>query len=269
MTTYYDGPDLQTTVLAALQAAGRDVDRINSDDLAGIDEFHALGRAGTLALAKLANITPGERVLDVGAGIGGPARFLARHYGAIVTAVDPTARFANLARTLTERAGLSDQVTVVHTDGTGLPFPDASFDLAWTQAVWQSVENKQTLATEIRRVLTPEGRLAMFELVGDGRDLHYPVPWGDGPADSFVLAEPELKALLQGTGLHIDLWLTGQAAQAALVTAAGDTERMTPGLPGVGLDLLMPDYAERMAGLARNVEDGRIELLLAALSPAR
>ncbi len=174
----------------------------------------------------------------------------------------------NLARTLTERAGLSDRVTVVHTDGTALPFPDASFDLAWTQAVWQSIENKQALATEIRRVLAPEGRLAMFELVGDGRDLHYPVPWGNGPADSFVIAEPDPKALLEGAGLRIDQWLTGQAAQAALVTAAGDTERMTTGLPGVGLDLLMPDYAERMAGLARNVEDGRIALLLAVLSLA-
>lgn len=266
MTTYYDGPDLHDTVFAALRAAGRDIESIDSDDLAGMDEFHALGRAGTLALAKLANITPGERVLDVGAGIGGPARALARHYGAQVTAAEPTERFAALARTLTERAGLSDRVTVRHTDGSVLPVPDASFDLAWTQAVWQSVENKHALAAEIRRVLTPGGRLAMFELVGDGRDLHFPVPWGSSPADSFVPTAKDLKDLLIGASLRVEEWLAGETAQAALVAAAGDSDRMTIGLPGVALDLLMPDYTERMAGLARNVEDGRIGLLLAVLS---
>jgi sarcosine/dimethylglycine N-methyltransferase len=266
MTTYYDGPDLHAAVFAALRAAGRDVDHIDSDDLAGIDEFHALGRAGTLALAKLANITPGERVLDVGAGIGGPARALARHYGAQVTAVEPTERFANLARTLTEHAGLSPRVTVVHTDGSALPFPDATFDVAWTQAVWQNVEDKDALAGEICRVLTPGGRLAMFEVVGDGRDLHFPVPWGDSPADSFVPAEPDFKATLEESGLRVEKWLLGEQVQHALDSAAADTERMTTGLPGVGLDLLMPDYAERMAGLARNMEDGRIGLLLAVLS---
>jgi SAM-dependent methyltransferase len=266
MTTYYDGPDLHASVFAAIRATGRDVDEIDSDELAGMDEFHALGRAGTLALAKLANITPGERVLDVGAGIGGPARALARHYGAQVTAVEPTERFANLARTLTAHAGLSQRVRVVRTDGSVLPFPDASFDLAWTQAVWQSVDNKHALAGEIRRVLTPDARLAMFEVVGDGRDLHFPVPWGDGPADSFVLPEPDLKATLEASGLRVEKWLLREQVQEAIASAAGDTERMTSGLPGVGLDLLMPNYAERMAGLARNVEDGRIGLLLAVLS---
>jgi SAM-dependent methyltransferase len=266
MTTYYDGPDLEPTVLDALRSAGRDVEAIDSDDLAGLDEFHALGRAGTLALADLANITPGERVLDVGAGIGGPARALARHFDAYVTAVDPTARFARLADTLTARSGLSKRVTVVHADGRTLPFPAGSFDVAWTQAVWQSVEDKDAFATEIRRVLAPTGRVAMFELIGDGRELYFPVPWGDGSADSFVVTETGLRSVLERAGFRVDCWLTGGEAQAALAAAAGDTARMASGLPGVGLDLLMPDYVERMAGLARNVEDGRIGILLAVLS---
>jgi SAM-dependent methyltransferase len=157
-------------------------------------------------------------------------------------------------------------VTVVQTDGSTLPLPDGSFDLAWTQAVWQSVEEKHALAVEIRRVLASGGRLAMFELVGDGREVHFPVPWGNGPADSFVPTEPELRNLLENAGLQVDVWLSGEDAQGTLVAAASDSTHMSTGLPGVGLELLMPDFAERMAGLARNVEEGRISLLLAVLS---
>jgi SAM-dependent methyltransferase len=268
MTSYYDGPDLEATVLDALRSAGRDVEAIDSDDLAGLDEFHALGRAGTLALAQLARIAPGERVLDVGAGIGGPARALARHFDVHVTAVDPTARFARLAASLTARSGLSRRVTVVQADGATLPFPAGAFDVVWTLAVWQSVEDKDALAREVRRVLAPTGRVAMLELVGDGRDLDFPVPWGDSAADSFVPTEAGLRSVLERAGLRVDHWLTGDAAQAALAEAAGDPDRMTIGLPGVGLDLLMPDHDERLAGLVRNVEDGRVRVVLAVLSPA-
>lgn len=102
----YDGPDLESVVLDALRAAGRPLNPLDSDDLAGMDEFHALGRAGTLAMAKLAGVRRGEQVLDVGAGIGGPSRALARHFGANVTALDPTPRFCRLAGTLNERCGL-------------------------------------------------------------------------------------------------------------------------------------------------------------------
>lgn len=105
MTGYYDGPDVEALVLDALRAAGRSLDPLEPDDLAGLDEFHALGRAGTLALANLADVRRRQFVLDVGAGIGGPSRVLARHYGAIVTALEPTRRFASLARTLTNRSG--------------------------------------------------------------------------------------------------------------------------------------------------------------------
>lgn len=265
MTSFYDGAELEGLVLDALRTAGLPVDRLDSDDLAGLDEFHALGRAGTLALAELAGVGPEDRVLDVGAGIGGPSRALARHFGAHVTALDPTPRFCRLARTLTERCGLADKVTIVEGDGRSIPFPKASFDLAWTQAVWQSVEDKPALSAEIHRVLRPDGRLAMLEVVRVGGELHYPVPWADGPGEDFVVSSEELRETLATAGFNPTEWREGQDAQAALVAAA-TSEQMKAGIPGVGLDLLLPDYQARMAGLARNVEDGRITLMMALLT---
>ena len=159
---YYDGPDITADVLCALEAQGRPVDRIDSDDLAGLDEFHAMGRPATLAQARVAELQPGERVLDVGAGVGGPSRVLARYFGAQVTALDGTERFCELNRTLSERSGLADQVEVINGDARELPFEHESFDLVWSQAVWQNIEDKESVAAEIHRVLRPGGRFALF-----------------------------------------------------------------------------------------------------------
>ena len=264
--SFYHGPDLEPVVLDALRAAGRSVDPLDSDDLAAMDEFHALGRLGTLALAELASVTPKDRVLDVGAGIGGPSRALARHFGAAVTALDPTPRFCRLARALNERCGLAERVTVVQGDGRTLPFADRSFDIAWTQAVWQSVEDKASLCAEIHRVLRPGGRLALFEVIAEGSgELHYPVPWADRPAESFVISREQWLGILAAAGLQPIQWLTGEEVQSALAAAANSGAVLPAGVSGIGLELLLPDYEARMAGLARNVEEGRVTLLMALL----
>src|SRR6476661_1041749 len=90
---YARGGEPTAIVLDALRAEGRDVERLELDDLAGFDEFHALGRPATLALAELAGVGEGTRVADVGAGLGGPARVLAARFGAQVTAVEPSPGF--------------------------------------------------------------------------------------------------------------------------------------------------------------------------------
>jgi ubiquinone/menaquinone biosynthesis C-methylase UbiE len=152
---YYEGgsTELSGVVLEALRAAGREVDPLDPDDLAGLDEFHGLGRAATLTMAELAGIAEGERVLDVGAGIGGPARTLARHLDACVTALDPTHRFCDLNEELSRRSGLEDRVKVVCGDARRMPVGDGEFDVAWTQAVWPSVDDTQAMLREMHRVL--------------------------------------------------------------------------------------------------------------------
>src|SRR5690348_4018152 len=127
--TYYDGPELLDGLLASITAAGLDPAHLEIDDLAPLDEFHALGRPATLALARVAGVTADARVLDVGAGLGGPARFLASRYGAHVTALDATPRFCRVAAELTRRTGLTDRVEIVHGDALELGFDDGAFDL--------------------------------------------------------------------------------------------------------------------------------------------
>lgn len=265
---YADGGELLAPVLEALAAADRPTEAIDSDDLATLDEFHGRGRSATVALLRAAGLRPGERVLDVGAGIGGPARTMARHFGAEVRALDPTARFAELAAELNRRCGLDDRITVVRGEAGALPFAEGRFDLLVNQALWPSVEDKRALLAEAHRVLAPGGRLALFEvLAGPAVDrFAYPVPWGDGPGESHLIGAEEARGLAVEVGFEPREWLTGPDALVATLAPdqAGDP-MVAAGVEGVDLSLLMPNFEERMTTLAENVVEGRIELLFAVL----
>jgi steroid delta-isomerase-like uncharacterized protein len=260
---YYNGPEIVDTLLDALIHAGLDPDALDIDDLALLDEFHALGRAATLALAELTGLQPNDRVLDVGAGIGGPARFLAACYGAHVTALDATPRFCRAAELLTRGAGLADRVRVVCGDALALPFPDSSFDLAWTQSVSQNIADKQRFIAELARIVRPGGRVSLFEVVtGPGGSLEFPVPWADRQAHSWLVTAEELHALLDSGPLTIVAWKEGPAVLDAISSAA-KTIQTPPADHPLGLHLLMPDFQARMGGLARNVAQHKIALVQA------
>ena len=266
---YAHGPaELVGVVLDALRVAGCSTDPIDPDDLAALDEFHGLGRAATLTLAELARLSSGDRVLDVGAGIGGPARALARHLGARVTALDPTERFCVLGEELTRRAGLADRVTFVRAEARRMPFDAGAFDLALTQAVWPSVEGKAAMLAEIHRVLAPGGKLAIFEAVRgpEKGELTYPLPWADGPGESFVLSAEEIHVLAVEAGFAVAEWLSGGDLLSRIGEVAGSgAEAMSTGVEGIDLSLLMPDFEARMGGLGANVAAGRVELALGVL----
>src|SRR5262249_706299 len=121
---YWEREGLECAILDALASAGRDVDALTVDPLAPADHFHAGGKGATDRLARLAGIGPGMRVLDVGGGLGGPARTLAT-YGAYVTVVDLTESFVRTAAALTARLGLADRVEHRVGDAQALNVPAA------------------------------------------------------------------------------------------------------------------------------------------------
>jgi SAM-dependent methyltransferase len=253
-------------VLGALRAAGRNLDPLNSDDLAGLDEFHGLGRAATLTMAELAGISDGERVLDVGAGIGGPARTLAVHRGARVTALDPTQRFSDLNQQLCRRCGLEQDIEVVRGDARRMPICDADFDVVWTQAVWPSIDDKHAMVHEMHRVSKPGGRLALYEITSGpaAGDLHYPVPWANGPTESFLVSPEEVRSVTESAGFTVREWLEGPDVLTRIGETAGSGRPgMATGVDGITLALVMPDFHKRMAGLARNIEEQRISMVMA------
>ena len=200
---HYGRGGLLDRILAALKEAGKDIDHLTIDDLAPIDELHSRRRQATKDLASMLAPKPGERVLDIGSGLGGPARYLAKVCGCRVTGIDLTAEFVATAADLTRRAGLAGQVDFQQASALDLPFPDASFDLAWSQNVAMNIADRPRYYAEMRRVLVPGGRLAIQDVAqGPGGPPHYPVMWADTPATSFLRTPEETRTLLEAAGLQ-------------------------------------------------------------------
>ena len=152
---------------------------LGADDLFDFDQDHYGGLAAVDALATLAGIGADSRVLDVCAGLAGPARFLASHRGCHVVAVELNARRAAGAARLTRLVRLQARVRVVRSDATVLPFASARFDACVSQEGLLHIEDKAAVLGEAYRVLAPGGRLAFTDWVarstlGDGerRRLH-------------------------------------------------------------------------------------------------
>ncbi len=213
-TQYSTGVSRQS-IERALVAAWKDLGHIRPEDLALLEDFHTMGRIATTQLADLAEITPGDEVLDAGTGIGGTARYIAERSRCHVTAVDLTEEYCETARWLNRLAGLDDRITVRRADVTDLPFEDATFTVMFSQHVQMNVADKALLYAEARRVLAGAGRLAVWDIVaGHGGAPDFPVPWADRPEYSHLTTSDRLHTAIAASGFEIEQWndLTGQAA---------------------------------------------------------
>ncbi len=208
LNDHYGRQNLAAAILDGLRVMGKDPDRFSPDDLMLVDQFHILGKDATLELARLADIQGSQQVLDVGGGLGGPARTLAAEVGCQVTVLDLTEEYCRVGEMLTVRTGLSDRVTFQHGNALALPFPDESFDVVWTQHSSGNIPDKELLYAEIHRVLRPGGRLALHDpMAGPVQPLHFPAPHAADPALSFLLPADTTRALIGDTGFRELAWV--------------------------------------------------------------
>ncbi len=259
VAAHYTRPDLLQSIFTALEKAGKDPGVLEPEDLAPMDEFHIRGREATLELAQAAGLGPGTRVLDVGSGIGGPSRCLARTFGCRVEGVDLTEELCRVAQELAARTGLADSVRYRQGDACALPFEDGTFDAVWTQHVAMNIADKPRLYGEMARVLRPGGTVAIYDVLAAGPEpIHLPVPWAREAGANHLATAEDLRELLAAAGCVVRSWkdTTPEAIRwhGALTARAAGREP-----PPLGLHLMLgPDFRLMVGNLGRNLTEGRI-----------
>jgi len=260
---YYNAARLTGNIKSALLTIAPEDTTLTPAQLAPLDQFHTRGILATEELAAAAAIDSSTHVLDLGCGIGGPARYLAATFGGRVTGVDLSPAFIDAATYLTSRCGLSDRVRFQVGGALQLPFHNAAFDAVFLQHVAMNIEDRPALYQEVHRVLAPGGRFATYDLVLRDGDAVYPVPWARDASTSFLLSEGDTRAALAQAGFKVELWRDDTQTAGAWFNAAFSAPQ--PAGPNLGI-LMGPDFRLAIANLARNLRENRLGVLSAVLT---
>jgi ubiquinone/menaquinone biosynthesis C-methylase UbiE len=268
VSRFYGGPGgLVSSISSALDAAGLDRSALRPSDLAAIDEFHIRGRAASLEIIEALDLTAESQVLDLGSGLGGPARTLAEVTGCAVTGVDLTPEFCEAATALSEWTGLTDRTRFQVGDATDTGLPDAAVDAAMSVHVAMNISDKSALYAEAFRVLRPGGRFVVYDVLqGEGGAVHYPVPWANDSSTSFLATPEEMRELLSTAGFEIVSDVdSSDASLAWFEQVRAGIERDGP--PPVTFAAFLGDaFGQMAANQVANLAERRIRTVLFACS---
>lgn len=259
VTRHYGSQGIAERVLSALrEASGADAP-VTPEMLAPFDQFHGRGVVATKELVAMLKPQAGERLLDIGSGIGGPARWIAAKFGVAVTGVDLTPEFCAAAEALNAATGLAARVTILNGSALDLPVPDGAFDAAYSQNVIMNIADKPRFYREAFRALRPGGRLALSNLcAGTKGDLYYPVPWATTAATSFLATQDQMRADLAAAGFEILRFEDTTAASIEMQRRA--RQRVEQGQKlRIAVEIIMGERSREMQiNTTRNVEEGRV-----------
>lgn len=259
----HDPQALLARIEEALNRAGLDTDVYQ---LERFDQFHLGGLAATEALAEQLRPSARHHVLDAGSGLGGPSRAMAQLFGCKVTGVDLVPAYVDIARLLAAKAVLEQDVHYLVGSVTRLPLPDASFDGCYTQHVLMNVRDRRPAYAEIRRVLKSGAPFVFYDpyLPDAGAPPHYPTPWAESAATSFLLTQTDTRSLLEQAGLRVTRWedVTAKAQdwmrQQMRPPGAGAPAE---GVPHLGW-VLGPRMPALVANYGKNLQEGRVRLVI-------
>ena len=250
--------DVYGLIVSALNKLSMPLEGLTVADLAPVDHFHARGLAATVELADQLPIKPGQHIVDIGCGLGGPARYIAKRFQCTVSGVDITEPFVEAANKLTALVRMEGQVNIEHGDGQRLPYPNVYFDGGYTQHVTMNVADRARFFAEAYRVLKPGSFFALTEHgLGANGDPHYPLPWSADGSGAYLATPSETRAFLEKTGFE-DIVVEDTGAQYLAVYKVMIEKAEQGALPPLGIHILLGESAlDKLRNAARNIEEGR------------
>ena len=251
-------PDLAAKITEVLEQAGIPPEQWTPEILAPADQIHGGGLTQTRLHAALTTIRSDMHLIDIGCGVGGPARYFATEFGCRVTGIDLTPEYIDCAKKLTEKMGLSDQVSFDVGDAAELPYEDEAFDMAWALNVTMNIQNREKFYKGVYRVLKPGASFGISELgQGPGGAPYYPLTWARDPSYSFLLPPEEMRRVLESCGFRVVEWIEEAARRQAAETSPPQPE------PRVETPLTIEitrgaDYPDRRANSGKSAKEGRL-----------
>jgi ubiquinone/menaquinone biosynthesis C-methylase UbiE len=256
---YSSGGDLAEKIAEGLRSTGKNLKDLKTVDLSAVDEFHFRGRKATLQLAEQMKLSKNACVLDIGSGLGGPARTLAEEYGCRVIGIDLTNVFCEVACIMSNWVNLTERTEFQQGDATNPPFSDNHFDAAMTIHVAMNIAAKDKMYEQARRVLKPGGRFAVYDILqGEGGEVFFPTPWARDPSISHLATPDEMKKLLSDAGFRI-LDVHDSTDESLGWLEARTTGMAQSGPSPVATQILFgDDFPEMISNQTRNLRERRI-----------
>lgn len=260
LEAHYSARDIETRILAGLRTAGLDPEKgLTPEALSALDHFHTGGLRASRELVDLAKLRREDRVLDVGAGLAGPARLLASSLGCQVDCLEMSSDYCTGAKLLNRLTGLEDRIRVHQGNALAMPFPDRSFDVVWMQNVGMNIADKHRLYAEVRRVLKPGGRFAFQEIAaGSAPTSYYPLPWASDPADSVLISAAAFQSVLGESGFVAEYF--EDVSESQLNPPPSGT-RASAASGELTLAVFVDDLAEKAGNATRSLREGQIRFV--------
>ncbi len=250
--------DVCGKILDAMRAAGLSPETVTVEQLTPVDHLHARGFPATVELADKLPIREGQRLVDIGCGIGGPARYIAKRFGCRISGVDITPAFVEAAQKLSVLVGMEGAVDVQLGDGHELPYGDEVFDGGYAQHVTMNVADRPKFFAEVFRVLKPGAFFALTEhgLGSKGQPV-YPCPWSDDGSGAYLVTPEQTRRFLEDAGFEsVEIEDTGEKYLAGYRKAMELAARGE--LPPFGTHILLGETAPaKTRNAALNIEEGR------------
>lgn len=257
----YTRENIYETIVKRLHEQGVEKNKITREHISSVDEFHIKGAEVSLEMAKEAELSKELKVLDVGCGIGGPARMIADVFGCSVTGVDLTNEFIRTASLLSQLVGLSGKTEFMTADATELPFEDNIFDVVWTQHAQMNIEEKEKLYSEIHRVLKREGRFIYYDIFSSEKeDLKFPLPWADDSSISFLIELNDFGRLMKETGFK-ELLRKERTSDSIDFFETVFENNKKEGSPKIGLNIFMTEQTSlKLSNLLNNLSENKLKV---------
>ena len=193
--------DVFSRVHHAMSEAGLINKELNIEDLFPIDQYHARGIAATVDLGKRMPISKNQKIIDIGCGLGGPARYYAKEFKCFITGIDITPSFIEIGNEFNKLTSMSDNIQLLVGNGEILDFKNETFDGAYSQHVTMNISDRKKFFSEAFRVLKKDSFFAFTEhgLGPEGNPI-FPLPWADSSEMSFLLPPETTISILKDIG---------------------------------------------------------------------